>query len=759
MKSNHVEDIMAALESMNPLKREGTGWKTRCPAPDHKDINPSFFLYPSGCGKCFSACNRYWSPREMAELLGIQLEDSGSGLNVAELAEAKGLTEEFLRSTGVTDGFTGTGSSRRPCVNIPYADEFGEIKAVRKRLSMYGALRFIWRRSDKTTLYGLPRLAEIRRKGQVVLVEGETDAWTLWHHCIPALGVPGASTWKERFRHYLDGLEVYAWREPDDGGDNFLQAVGRDLPDVRVIEAPPDAKDPSDLYILNPDNFREQMLGLLEAARPLSELSAEAFSDEARECLAEARTLLHSADVVDQLQDAIRATGFAGDTRPAMMSYFAITSRLLQAPLNLAYISQSASGKNAGVDASLPFFPATAFYLVRASSPRALIYNDEQFTQRTVILAEADSLSEDGPAASAVRSLMSDAEMTYEVVEKGDAGNHHVRKIVKPGPTGLITTSTKPLGDQASTRTLTVTISDSTEQTRLVMHAQADRANEALVQPDLGIWVAAQRWLELAGDRQVVIPYAHKLADMIPATAVRMRRDFAQLLTVIQAIALLHQCQRERDKQGRIIATLDDYAAARWLLEEVFTATVHETTPAMRQTVEAVARLSKDSSTVTEHELAKELGLAKSTISYRVRRAVKAGFLVNHTSQRGAPAQLVIGAPIPDGCPLPTTKELLLCVEESGNDSNPRTVPSGSAMKQAQPEGPSGVRTAFEPHRNRSTGLHRPAEAVFEWFDGFSGDTTNTESTDQHDHWINDSEASSLIQAAQRIGATIKHST
>ena len=86
-----------------------------------------------------------------------------------------------------------------------------------------------------------------------------------------------------------------------------------------------------------------------------------------------ASALLHSADVLDQLKDTIRATGFAGDARPAMMSYFAITSRRLQDPMNVAYISQSASGKNAGVDASLPFFPATAFYLVKASSPRALI--------------------------------------------------------------------------------------------------------------------------------------------------------------------------------------------------------------------------------------------------------------------------------------------------------------------------------------------------------------------------------------------------
>ena len=260
------------------------------------------------------------------------------------------------------------------------------------------------------------------------------------------------------------------------------------------------------------------------------------------------------------------------------------------------------------------------------------------------------------------------------------------------------------------------------------MHAQANRANEELVQPDFEPWLALQRWLELAGERRVVIPFARKLADLLPATAVRMRRDFSQLLTVIQTIALLHQAQRERDGQGRIIATLDDYAAARWLLEEVFAATVHEMTPAIRETVEAVTRLSKGSPTVTEQQLVKELGLVKSTIHYRVRRAVKSGFLVNQTSQRGAPAQLVIGAPIPDGCPLPTTEELLLCVEESGNDSNPRTAPSGSAMVQLQPEGASGVRTPFEPHSNRSSSLHSQAEEGFERVYGFSGDTTHTPS-------------------------------
>ena len=67
---------------------------------------------------------------------------------------------------------------------------------------------------------------------------------------------------------------MYVWHEPDDGGDNLLHAVSQDLPDVRVIGAPPDAKDPSELYLLDSANFKMRMLTLMRTARPFSELRA-----------------------------------------------------------------------------------------------------------------------------------------------------------------------------------------------------------------------------------------------------------------------------------------------------------------------------------------------------------------------------------------------------------------------------------------------------------------------------------------------------
>ena len=51
--------------------------------------------------------------------------------------------------------------------------------------------------------YGVWRLAGSRELGYLVLVEGESDCWTLWHHDLPALGLPGATMAKLLDLKYL----------------------------------------------------------------------------------------------------------------------------------------------------------------------------------------------------------------------------------------------------------------------------------------------------------------------------------------------------------------------------------------------------------------------------------------------------------------------------------------------------------------------------------------------------------------------------
>ncbi|MFC1865093.1 MarR family transcriptional regulator [Chloroflexota bacterium] len=561
-------------------------------------------------------------------------------------------------------------------------DEKGQIQAVQKRLTLIDNPRFRWRRGDHPLLYGFWKNKQIQSKNYVILVEGPSDTWTLWFHGLSALGLPGASTWSDDYSQMLGGISIYLWVEPDSGGDSLLKAVSASLPSVKVITPPPNIKDPSELYLSDREGFLKNFNSLMETARPASELQADAISAEGSRLYHRVKPLAEDPNLIARLRATITNEGYAGDPRPALLAYIAITSRLLERPLNVIFVAQSASGKNASIEYILPFFPETAFYVIRASSPMALVYSDENFSHRTVVFWEADSLPEEGPAASAVRSLMSDQRLEYQVVEKDNTGHFIVRRIIKKGPTGLITTSTKSVRDQASTRLLMVPIPDSVEQTRAVLRSIANREHNQTNNSDISLFVDFQSWLTHTNEHTVSVPFATTLAEKIPANVVRIRRDFLQILTVIKTFAMLHQAQRKRDSKGKIIAEMIDYRLTRWLLEDTLSTSISGGfSPAIRETVEAVQALSTNGAPVTISLLVKRLKLAKSTVSYRVARAIEGKWLENKATGRGCPAQLITGTLTPDAFnPLPEIEDVGVCVNDPQNPSNIRTVVDGKSL-------------------------------------------------------------------------------
>ena len=66
---------------------------------------------------------------------------------------------------------------------------------------------------------------------------------------------------------------------------------------------------------------------------------------------------------------------------------------------------------------------------------------------------------------------------------------------------------------------------------------------------DFTRWHALQEWIA-SRPAEVAVPYAEKLAGLIPPVSTRLRRDFTVLLMLIQAHALLHQANRDRDGEG-----------------------------------------------------------------------------------------------------------------------------------------------------------------------------------------------------------------
>ena len=243
----------------------GNDWMCRCPA--HDDSTPSLSIREEKPGgrifiKCFAGCK----DTVILKQLGLTLKDlfpegervappttgARSGLKVEDLAAAKKLPVGFLKSLGVDTTWVkktadtpersvvqalvdeNTWASLKAKsewreVLIPYRHADGTAARARRRMKISGNPKHCWAgtKSDGEIIpYGLDRLQLAREKGFLILVEGETDCWSLWLHDFPALGIPGASTAKTLKREYFDGIaRVYLVQEPDQGGETFFASI------------------------------------------------------------------------------------------------------------------------------------------------------------------------------------------------------------------------------------------------------------------------------------------------------------------------------------------------------------------------------------------------------------------------------------------------------------------------------------------------------------------------------------------------------
>jgi hypothetical protein len=672
---------MTATELATKLqgKPAGDGWVARCPA--HEDRRASLSIGAGDDGKVLLKCFAGCSVDTIVAAMGLKLvdvfppapargqtpEDEGGrgrtdpssnsatvqhdpiGCTLASYAAAKHLPIEKLPLFGLTD----ITYINRPAIRIPYRAVDGQEQAVRIRVALNkgpdGDQRFVWRRGSKVMPYGLDRLADARSHKYVALVEGESDSHTLWCNNIPAIGLPGASTWKNDWTTFFDGIEaIYVVIEPDHGGDTVLKwlahAAIRDR--VRLVRFT-DHKDVSELWIADPDRFMARWDEAMKAAEPWASYAERQVQVQANTAWAQCAALASEPDILLKLDDSLARRGVVGERRAARLVYLSATSRTLDRPVSIAVKGPSSGGKSHVVQQVLDHFPPEAYYALSAMSERALAYSEEPLKHRMFVIYEAVGMSGDF-ASYLIRSLLSEGCVRYETVEKTPDGIRP-RLIEREGPTGLITTTTAVnLHPENETRMLSIPVTDTPDQTREILRALSeDRGNHG--DDDLIPWRTLQTWLASA-ERRAVVPYARRLAEKIPPVAIRLRRDFTTLLTLIKSHAVLHQASRERDAIGRVVATLTDYQAVRDLVLDLFDVAVQATvSDTVRETVAAVVALTGPSKQPASlGAVAKRLNLDKGTVSRRVKVALSDGYLHNLETKRNQPMKLVGGDPLPD---------------------------------------------------------------------------------------------------------------
>ena len=360
--------------------------------------------------------------------------------------------------------------------------------------------------------------------------------------------------------------------------------------------------------------------------------------------------LLESRDILGVVAEALRAKAtFAGTTLVVQLLVLAFYTRHLSRPVSVAVRGESSVGKSYAIERAIEFISPEATHVLTSMSDKALAYSDEEFVHRMIVLYEADALANKS-SAYLVRSLLSEGRLVHEYTDF-DGGRRTV-KLEKEGPTGLITSSAGRIDYELGTRLLSVNVDDGPEATRAILESLARAAEGKASEPNLSEFHALDR-LIASEERRVVIPFAGRVADACDASATRMRRDFQAVMGLVQAHALLHQARRKRDREGQIVAEMDDYAAVYGLVADVLAYSSGQAIPAqIRETVEAVDHLQYEVDVAGESvklaEIAAHLGIHRTTVTRRIRGAIKLDFLEEVETQRGRHRLIKVGEPLPE---------------------------------------------------------------------------------------------------------------
>lgn len=674
-----MRPVDRVLEKLEGIKESNGSWVALCPA--HDDKEPSLSVAEGDDGralvKCFAGCE----VSEIVAALGLEMKDlfehrngHGGGGSYTSLktrstdqrptlenyAEYVGLPVEFLKSLGLKE-YRHLGE---PAVSMPYMDQTGEnVLLTRSRVSLTGKPKVKTRKGDKHRLYGLWKLDEAREAGYAWIVEGESDSQTAWFHGESAVGIPGANGWKQEWASELCGIEKLYFVVEDEAGEACYRKLAA-TPDIqeRLYRVELDGvKDISELHRTDdPEHFRERLGKARQGARAWLDIAETEAQERSREAWAGCGDLAEEPDILEEFSKDLLGSGVSGERDNGKLLYLALTSRVLDKIVSAAVKGPSSGGKSYLVKSVVNFFPETAVYQFTSFSEKTLFYTEEPLSHRVLILAEAAGGGE--YQEYTIRTLLSEGRLEYEFVEK-TADGLRARRICKEGPTGFITTTTRQrLHAENETRYLSLTVTDTREQTRQIFRSLASSPEP----PDMTRWLALQVWIE-AQDNRVVIPYAPRIAESMADVAVRLRRDFSVVLSLIKTHAVLHQTTRERDPEGRIVATLEDYSRIRAVVSGLISEGVEATVPKIvRETVEVVSKLIRegDEDWVTNRAVSEELDIDKAAASRRVKAAVDRGYIRNLEDRKGHPARLVIGESMPEDQEiLPSAEEL-----EGGRD-------------------------------------------------------------------------------------------
>jgi hypothetical protein len=308
-----------------------------------------------------------------------------------------------------------------------------------------------------------------------------------------------------------------------------------------------------------------------ELIAQLDQQCEQALADLPSKAIRQAEDMLDDPGLIDAILNDMVAVGVVGEQELTMQVYMAGTSRLLAKPISAIVQGLSSTGKSFVIERVGSVFPDLVLLRATELSPQSLYYMPKgRLIHRWVVAGERSRRPDDdnAEATRALREMISGGRLSKAIPTK--TGNMLETVLVEQeGPIAFIESTTLTnIFDEDANRCLLLGTDESPGQTARIIAATAEACRND--PPDVSAIIFKHQALQLLLRRvRVKIPFADRLAATIPVDRPEGRRAITLALSMIQAVALLHQrqrCPRELQHGDTIEATLVDYRIARRLL-------------------------------------------------------------------------------------------------------------------------------------------------------------------------------------------------
>lgn len=146
-------------------------------------------------------------------------------------------------------------------IAIPYLTRNGPA-ALRFRRGPEGEGPKYWQPTGSNiTMFNVGELVKHQR--WIAVCEGEIDCITATQAGIPAVGIPGASAWKDHYSTLFEGYErviILADNDDKGAGMDFAKKVAGEVPDPAIVQLP-DGEDVNSFYV---KHGAKELRGLLK---------------------------------------------------------------------------------------------------------------------------------------------------------------------------------------------------------------------------------------------------------------------------------------------------------------------------------------------------------------------------------------------------------------------------------------------------------------------------------------------------------------